>query len=321
MTTQTTSPPSRSPGPSPRGRRRSRADLVVGFIGILGRVFVGAGVLLLFFTAYLLWGTGLYTKEQQKHAAQTLASAPIVSEEALSKGTIPPARPEKPPKLGDPLFSIKVPKLGIDTVIVNGVGVEELKKGPGLFPDCKGGETSECVTDAKYPGEKGNVSISGHRTTYGAPFFRLNELKKGDTIDFVSGRARYRYKVREQKIVDPVSGFSEVEQADRTELTLTTCNPRFSAAQRLIIKADFEGSSLVAASPAGKGPARPEAPPVIPSDVIALAVIALVCALASLALSKRYRAAAAYVALGMVGASGLWVALFPWVVTLMPANY
>jgi sortase A len=303
-------------------RRRSRGDFVVRAIGLVGRIFVGAGILMLFFTAYLLWGTGLYTKEQQKHAESTLAKNPIVSDKALAEGKIPAARPEKPAKLGEPLFSIKIPKIGLDTVIVHGVGVEELKKGPGLFPDCVSGETSECVKDVSYPGESGNVAVSGHRTTYGAPFFRLNELTKGDTIDFISGRARYRYKVRQApKIVDPVSGFSEVEQSRKPELTLTTCHPRFSAAQRLVIKANFEGSSLVAARPAGSGPVRPSPPPVIPSDVIVLACIAIACALASLALSKRYRWAAASIAVMIVAGSGMWVTLFPWLVTLMPANY
>jgi hypothetical protein len=116
-------------------------------------------------------------------------------------------------------------------------------------------------------------------------------------------------------------GFQEVLQHGRAELTLTACHPRFSAAQRLVIKADYEGSSLVAAKPAGSGPTRPNAPPVVPTDVIVLASIAAACALASLGLSKRYRWTAAYIALGMVGASGLWVGLFPRVLSLMPSNF
>ena len=308
---------------TPTPRRRSRVDVVVNAIGVLGRLFVVAGVLLLFFTAYLLWGTGVYTKQQQTHFEGQLGSNPIVSDDRLQKpGEIPPARPSKPVALGEPLFSIRIPKIGLDTIVVNGVRVDDLKKGPGLFPPCKPGENSDtCVNDAKYPGEDGNVAISGHRTTYGAPFFRVNELKKGDVIDMVSGRARYRYKVREQKIVLPGPGFSEVEQAGKAELTLTSCHPRFSAAQRLIIKADFAGSSLVAPDGTGKGPTRAKPPPVIPADVLILGSIALTCALASLGLSKRYRWTAAYIALGIVGASGLWVGVFPRVLALMPENF
>ena len=303
-------------------RRRSRSDYIVRFIGVLGRVFVAAGVLLLFFTAYLLWGTGVYTKQQQKGFEDRLRSNPLVSDRAVESGKIPPARPTQEPKLGDPLFSIKIPKIGLDSVIVHGVGREELKKGPGLFPQCPTGG-QDCVQKSLYPGENGNVAISGHRTTYGAPFFRLEELKKGDTVDFVSGRARYRYKVREQKIVDPVAGFESVLKHGREEVTLTTCHPRFSAAQRLIIHADYQGSSLIAGGgrPGGRGPAPKADTAVIPTDVLVLASIALASALGSLALSKRYRTAAAYIALGLVGASGLWIAAFPRVVALMPANY
>jgi sortase A len=305
-------------------KRRSRLDQLIGFIGVLGRVFVVAGVLLLFFTAYLLWGTGVYTKHQQSNFEGQLRDNPLVSEEQLGAGgEIPSARPKKLPNLGDPLFNIRIPKIGLDTIVVNGVRVDDLKKGPGLFPACTPGEDSDtCVQDASWPGEKGNVALSGHRTTYGAPFFKVNELQKGDVIDLVAGRARYRYRVRAQKIVDPVSGFKEVVQSGRAELTLTSCHPRFSASQRMIIKADFEGSSLVAAPPGGKGgPTRAKPPPVIPSDVIVLGSISLATALVSLALSKRYRWTAAYIALGIVGASGLWIGVFPRFLSLLPENF
>ncbi|MGH2759887.1 MAG: class E sortase, partial [Actinomycetota bacterium] len=201
---------------------------------------------------------------------------------------------------------------------------ESLRKGVGHFPDCNDGSSSECLSDTRYPGESGNVALSGHRTTYGAPFFRLNEVAKGDTIDIVSGRARYRYRVREQKIVDPVTGFSTVEQHGRDELTLTTCNPRFSAAQRLIIHADYEGASLVSAAPRPRrATPTPKSEPqaVVAPDVLMLASIALASALGALGLSKRYRNVAAYITLGIAGAAGLWVGVFPRVLALMPANY
>ncbi len=312
MSTPTTAPPRRK-------RRRSRGDTIVRFIGILGRVFVLAGVLLLFFTAYLLWGTGVYTKHEQNRLEKEIAANPTISEGDVASGKeIPAARPAKTPPLGAPLFAIKVPKIGLDTIVVQGVGLEELKKGPGLFPDCDqvGGD---CVDEGMYPGEDGNVAISGHRTTYGAPFFKLNELKEGDVVDLESGPARYRYRVRSQKIVDPVSGFSEVEQHGKAELTLTTCHPRFSAAQRLVIHADYEGASRIAATGSG-GPA-PREVPVIPQDTIVLAAIAIVAALGSLALSKRYQRVAAYITASFVIGVGLWVLAFPQVVELMPANY
>ncbi|MEX0874428.1 MAG: sortase [Actinomycetota bacterium] len=308
--------------PDTRPPHRSTADRIVRVIGVLGRIFVAAGLVLLFFTGYLLWGTGVYTKQQQVDAKKVLESNPIVDQAEISEGDIPPARPPQGLKLGDPLFSIKIPKIGLDTAIVQGVGREELKKGPGLFPDCDEYGGRDCVPEAKYPGENGNVAISGHRTTYGAPFYRIQELAQGDIIDFISGRARYRYKVRGSEIVDPVAGFNVVLQHGKDELTLTTCHPRFSAAQRLIINADYVGASLVAApqGPTGGG-ARPSAQPVVGADVLILASIALASALASLGLSKRYKHVAAYIALGLAGAAGLWIGVFPRVIALMPANY
>lgn len=308
-----------APAPTRAGRRR-----VVRAIGIAGRVFVGAGLVLLFFTAYLLWGTGVYTKQEQRRAAEAVARAPIVTEDRLASGEIPPARPASPTKLGDPLFTLKIPKIGVETVVVQGVGREELKKGPGLFSDCAANASGDCVQDAKYPGESGNVPVSGHRTTYGAPFFRLNELEKGDVIDFVSGRVRYRYKVREQKVVDPTGGFAVVEQHGRDEVTLTTCHPRFSAAQRLIVHGDYVGASLLSSapsSPRSEGSTVPSSRAVIPSDVLVLGAISLAAALGALALSKRYRAVAIYASFVIVGSSGLWVGVFPRVLALMPANY
>lgn len=281
--------------------------------------------MLLLFTGYLLWGTSLYTKQEQRRAAEAVARAPIVTEDRLEGGEIPPARPASPPTLGDPLFTLKIPKIGLETVVVQGVGREELRKGPGLFPDCgASGGSADCVEGAKYPGEPGNVPISGHRTTYGAPFFRVNELEKGDVIDFVSGRVRYRYVVRDQEVVDPVGGFAVVEQHGRDEVTLTTCHPRFSAAQRLIVRGDYVGASLIAGAaaprPQGRGPLEASRPVVAP-DVLILLAVALGSALGALALSRRYRALAAYVALVVGGTAGMWAVVFPRVLALMPANY
>ena len=141
MSTPMSTPTPRPPASSGRfvpPRRRSRVDTVVGVIGVIGRIFVVAGVMLLFFTAYLLWGTGVYTKQQQSHFEEQIACEP---DRRRTKRSPKAARSRRRVrrrhrKLGDPLFSIKIPKIGLDTVVVEGVGVEELKKGPGLFPDC-----------------------------------------------------------------------------------------------------------------------------------------------------------------------------------------
>jgi sortase A len=310
---------------APKHPSRTGAARVVRVIGILGRLFVVAGLLLLFFTGYLLWGTGVYTHRQQAQSKKSLAADPLVTERQLAAGgKIPPAKPPRPLPLGSPLFTIKVPKIGLETAIVEGVGREQLKKGPGHFPNCSEvprGEDTDCVQHTYYPGEEGNVAISGHRTTYGAPFFNLQQLGRGDVVDIVSGRVRYRYRVRGQEVVDPTTGYNVVLDHGRSELTLTTCNPRFSAAQRLIVHADYQGASLVASAAGGPGGGQQTSKPAVATNVLVLAAISVATALGAVALSKRYSMWAVYATLVLAGSAGLWVGVFPRVLALLPSNY
>ena len=65
---------------------------------------------------------------------------------------------------------LEIPRIGVDEIVVAGVGVDDLHKGPGHYPD------------TPLPGERGNVAIAGHRTTYGAPFHDIDELQPGDEV-------------------------------------------------------------------------------------------------------------------------------------------
>lgn len=181
---------------------------------IIGRTFIAAGVLILLFLAYQLFGTNFVTKQNQRALAAQFA-------ESLDDPTLRPA-PDPEPDLGDGVARIQIPKIGVDWIVVEGVSVEALKKGPGHYPD------------TPFPGEVGNVVISGHRTTYGAPFFRLDEVGPGDTIRLVSRTGSYRYDIAESKVVRPTD-LSVIQPTQDPRLTLTTCTPRFSARQRLIV--------------------------------------------------------------------------------------
>src|SRR5205814_4284582 len=116
---------------------------------------------------------------------------------------------------------------------VEGVGVPDLKKGPGHYPG----------TPA--PGQPGNVGIAGHRTTYGAPFNRIDELGPNDAIYVVTRQGQFRYEVIEKKIVAP-KDVSVLDATPDNRLTLTTCTPKYSAAQRLIVVARLAGPSAPA---------------------------------------------------------------------------
>jgi LPXTG-site transpeptidase (sortase) family protein len=117
-----------------------------------------------------------------------------------------------------------IPKMELDTVVVRGTAAGDLRKGPGW------------IEDTSLPGATGNVGISGHRTTYGAPFGRLGEVAPGDTIDLYSPYRRYRYEVVKSFVVTP-DRVDVVAYTEEPMLTLTACHPPFSARQRLIVQA------------------------------------------------------------------------------------
>jgi sortase A len=224
-------------------------------IGGLGRAFVTAGVLILLFVTYQLWGTGLYTSREQDRLRDELTSqierddTPSTSTTSTSAGaddptitttTAPsttttttdqsePAIVPVVPAEGQPLAIIRIPRISIDKIVVQGVSRDDLRKGPGHYPD------------SPLPGQEGNVAIAGHRTTYGAPFGNLDQLENGDRI-FVNTRfGEFTYEVfRADLIVQPTDvSVLEVDAARPAILTLTTCNPKYSAAQRLVVQAEL----------------------------------------------------------------------------------
>ncbi len=213
-------------------------------LGAVGRALVTLGLLLLLFVAYQLWGTGIYqaraqnTLEQQFNQSlerggstttttPTATTSPVATTTTLGPLTVPPE--------GDAVARIGIPKIGIDQYVVEGVNVDDLRKGPGHYPS------------TQLPGHEGNSAIAGHRTTYGAPFGDLDQLDPGDEIDVTTVQGKFLYTVVEQRVVEP----SEVSVLDPSSdpanaghqlatLTLTTCNPKYSAETRLIIRAQLE---------------------------------------------------------------------------------
>jgi len=226
------------------------------FLATLGRVLVTAGILILLFVAYQLWGTGIYQSRQQSDLrrqfdhtlatggattttvpATTLpptATAPSSTVPATTTTTVAPQGPTTtaftiPPK-GDPVALIAIPRIGVNQVVVEGVDVDDLRKGPGHYPA------------TQMPGHEGTTAIAGHRTTYGAPFGDLDQLNPGDQIVLTTVQGRFVYKVTETRVVDPSDGSVLANVPDVANpghylatITLTTCNPKFSASQRLVV--------------------------------------------------------------------------------------
>jgi sortase A len=216
-------------------------------LGAVGRVLVTVGLLLLLFVAYQLWGTGIYQARAQDDLAQQFEQSLARTPGATSTSTTSPAAPTTTatapttlgpitvPPDGDVIARIGIPKIGVDQYVVEGVNVDDLRKGPGHYPT------------TQLPGHEGNSAIAGHRTTYGAPFGDLDQLQPGDRIVVVTLQGRFTYKVTEQRVVDP-SEISVLDPSsdparpghDLATLTLTTCHPKYSASQRLIIRAQLD---------------------------------------------------------------------------------
>ena len=243
-----------------------------------GQTLITLGVVLLLFCVYELSFTNLKTARAQEQLhddlrrswAEPAVTSPTASE-AIPDAAPPPAgapasaelpspaataeaaaaAPPGPPavELGSGLAVLHIPRLGEwnddPPVVVEGVTTAALQRGPGHIPG------------TALPGEVGNVVLSGHRTTYGAPFARLDELRPGDAVVVETKDTWFTYSVTGARIVAPtavevtwpVPGDRRAVPSEAL-LTMTTCHPRYSARQRLVVSAE-----LTAEEPKSAGPA------------------------------------------------------------------
>jgi sortase A len=221
------------------------------YVGTLGKVLLCTGLLVLAFVAYQLWGTGIQAAQAQKDledefeealaaASTTPPTTPATTAPPTSTGgstvpttapatTAPPTTSAPAPMVqeGDPLARLEIPAIGVDWIVVAGVRVEDLQRGPGHYPD------------TPRPGQEGNVAIAGHRTTYGAPFAEINELEPGDEIVLTTFTGRFVYRMSGQRIVPPTDA-SVLDPTPFPVLTLTSCHPKYSARERIIVQGLFD---------------------------------------------------------------------------------
>ena len=123
---------------------------------------------------------------------------------------------------GDAAGRIRIPEIGADFVVVDGTEPASLRKGPGFFPQ------------TPLPGTGGTVAVAGHRTTYSAPFRRVDDLERGDAVTVDMPYARFRYEVERTRIVDPTD-VGVIRRVGYDRLVLTACHPLYSAAQRIVV--------------------------------------------------------------------------------------
>jgi sortase A len=215
-----------------------------------------------------LWGTGIREAQAQNRlekefkdrlatttttAATTTTGSTVPSSSSNSDtiNTLPPATaPPNPTPVaeGEAIGQIQIPRIGLDAIVVEGVGDDDLKSGPGHYPS-----TPE-------PGQKGNAAIAGHRTTYGAPFGSIDELQPDDVITISTVQGKFTYAVMKQNdgsghiIVNPDQVEVLNEIPGKNTLTLTACHPKYSASERIIVFAQLRGEPKTAPPPpAGTG--------------------------------------------------------------------
>jgi len=131
---------------------------------------------------------------------------------------------------GAPFGRIRIDRIGVDAVVVQGTAADDLRKGPGHYPE------------TTFPGLSGTVAIAGHRTTYGAPFREIDQLRGGDEIVVEMPYGRFVYAVEKQQIVKPDAVWV-TRDVGYDRLVLSACHPLYSAAERIVVFARLRSVS------------------------------------------------------------------------------
>jgi sortase A len=226
-----------------RPRRRPAKRRRVSVIGVLGELFITAGVVVLLFLGWQLWINDLFVSNGQKQEAQELS-------ETWSKGEGVTVAPTDRPDPGEPAVAeapgnavdfatLIIPRFGGDWArpVAEGVGLEDVlnKRSVGHYPG------------TQMPGAVGNTAYAAHRTGWGSPFFDIDKLQLGDAIYLETEAGWYRYVFRSLEyvpasgvgVLDPVPQFAGATATDRI-LTLTSCNPIYTADERIIAYALYD---------------------------------------------------------------------------------
>lgn len=223
-------------------------------LGILARTFVGAGLLLLLFTAYQIWGTAWSESHEQstlrakiQHEIPAKLRHDAAPKPVSNSGPAKVAAPGDVPAEGQPVGILRIPSIGLDQVVVQGTGDNDLTKGPGHY------------LDTPLPGQAGNSAIAGHRTTWGHPFYSLNAVPVGAPVYITTPQGAFTYTTKSVKVVSPDDN-AVLASTSAPSITLTTCNPLYSASQRLILRGQLTASRLVGAASHSVAP-TPKPPP------------------------------------------------------------
>lgn len=215
--------------------------------GVLGELLITAGVIVMLFLGWYIWLNDIVSGGEQQEAAEVVQQE---LQDRWERGEVSPERPvtevgepviSTAPPAGEVFGALIVPRFGADYVraIATGVDVETVLNSRSIGV----GHYSE----TQMPGELGNFAIAAHRNTWGGAFSQVDQLRLGDRIyvETVDGWYEYSFRGLEYvwptgvDVLLPVPTAPDVAPTDRV-LTMTTCNPRFSTAERIVAYAVFE---------------------------------------------------------------------------------
>ena len=260
--------------PSPARELRQRGDRVRTLVRGVGQTLITFGLVALLFVAYELWVTDLFAARSQARLddeiQQQWADAPTVEPAPSAPAGAPFTPAPIQVAVGDPFAVVHIPRLSSDysRVVVQGTAQVQLAQGPGHY------------IGTAMPGEQGNFALAGHRVGRGSPFLDLDRMRPGDAIVVETSDSWFVYRVlgdpatgdfgtdpsgipgqeivrpTDVAVISPTPGGAADAPATGAYLTLTTCHPKYSAQQRLIIHARLEGAPLSKAT-------SPDGPPAL----------------------------------------------------------
>jgi len=261
------------------GAPRPQGDWVRTLLRGTGQTLITFGLVALLFVGYELWVTDYMADQSQEQLSEEIreqwADTPTVTPQPAPAAPAPAEPAPWVPApidvgIGDPFAVLHIPRLGADysRVVVEGASQVELEQGPGHY------------IDTAMPGEQGNFAVAGHRVGRGSPFLDLDQLRPGDPIVVETADAWFVYRVLgdpatgdfagdptgipgreivspyQVSVISPTPGGAAAGAASGAYLTLTTCHPKYSAQQRLIIHARLDGAPVSKA-------AMPDGPPAL----------------------------------------------------------
>ncbi|MEV2276118.1 class E sortase [Nocardiopsis sp. NPDC049922] len=221
----------------PEGGRRRRArrprhtpgDVVRAVVRTIGEILLTAGLLMLFYAGYEVYGGQWETDREQQELAQGLEEAWAAQEDDAEPG------PESEPLPGSADSRLYLPDLDLQWVVVNGTTQEDIRNSPGHYTEYDTG-----------PGELGNYGVAAHRTP--GLFWDIDQLDDGDVMVLEDGENFYTYEVFREETVDPSDVWviepdpfddASDEHPERSLITLTTCAPKLNNTHRLIVWAEL----------------------------------------------------------------------------------